>query len=69
MEKVCKNCEYFTQVSISTDRYSWGDCMKPVSCLVEINGEKEHGAFMWANKTCCDFRSKQKPRQGSQIGD
>jgi hypothetical protein len=69
MEKVCKNCEYFAQASIITEKYSWGDCMKPGSCVIEVNGEKEHGVFMWSDKTCCDFKPNQKLQQASQVGD
>ncbi|MHC4571192.1 MAG: hypothetical protein ACYS0C_03815 [Planctomycetota bacterium] len=44
--------------------------MKPAgSCFVGINGEKEHGVFMWADKTCRDFKVMQKHRQESQVGD
>ncbi|MHC4545788.1 MAG: hypothetical protein ACYTDW_15575 [Planctomycetota bacterium] len=58
MEKVCKNCEYFVQVS-STIKHIWGECMKSVSSI-ETDGKKELGAFMWADKTCSDFKSKPK---------
>lgn len=58
MERICKNCEYFVQVS-STSEYMWGDCMKLVSS-VEIDGKKEHGAFVWADKTCSDFKPKKR---------
>lgn len=59
--KICKNCEYFAQASISSGRYAWGECMKLGSCVVEVNGEKERGAFKWADKTCDDFKPKQSP--------
>lgn len=56
MEKICKNCEYFVQLS-STSEHIWGDCMRSVSSF-EVDGRKEHGAFMWADKTCDDFKPK-----------
>jgi hypothetical protein len=59
MERICKNCEYFVQVSFAT-KYIWGDCMKQASSI-EIDGKKEHGSFMWADKTCSDFKSKEQP--------
>lgn len=59
--KICKNCEYFAQASISSGRCAWGECMKPGSRIVEVNGEKERGAFKWADKTCDDFKPKQPP--------
>lgn len=61
MEKVCKNCEYFVQVS-STSTHIWGDCMKSASSI-EADEKKEHGVFMWADNTCSDFNPKQKPQQ------
>jgi len=57
VEKVCKNCEYFLQVSFS----GWGDCMKAASSI-GADGRKEQGAFMWADKTCSDFKPKQEPQ-------
>jgi hypothetical protein len=35
--------------------------MKLGSRVVEVNGEKERGAFKWADKTCDDFKPKQSP--------
>ena len=58
MERVCKNCEHFVQVS-STSEHIWGDCMKSVS-PVGTDGRKIHGAFMWADKTCIDFKPKRR---------
>ena len=60
MEKACENCEYFVQVS-STTKHIWGECMKSVSSI-EADGKKEPGAFMWADKTCSDFKSKPQPQ-------
>ena len=59
MERACKNCEYFVKVS-STSEHIWGDCMKPASSI-KTDGRKEHGAFMWADKTCNDFKPKKSP--------
>ena len=61
MEKVCKNCEYFVQVC-STNEHIWGDCMKAASSI-EADGKKELGAFMWADKTCSDFKPREEPQQ------
>jgi hypothetical protein len=59
MEKICKNCEYFVQENISGAKYAWGYCKKPkTSVMVDV--EKERGAFMWADKTCSDYKPKQK---------
>jgi len=58
MERICKNCECFVQVS-STSEYMWGDCMKPVSS-VEMDGKKARGTFVWADKTCSDFKPKKR---------
>jgi len=58
MEKICKNCEYFLQVGFDG---SWGDCMKASSSM-EADGRKKQGAFMWADKTCSDFKPKQEPQ-------
>jgi len=59
MEKVCKNCEYFMQESFGSATYAWGRCRKPTES-VEVEGKKERSAFMWADKTCSDFKPKQK---------
>ncbi len=61
VKKVCKNCEYFVQVS-STNKHIWGDCMKAASSI-EADGKKELGAFMWADKTCSDFKPREEPQQ------
>jgi hypothetical protein len=58
MEKTCKNCEYFSQVN-SMSKHVWGDCMKTAS-FIEADGEKKRGAFMWADKTCSDFKPKEE---------
>lgn len=60
MEKVCKSCEHFVQVSSGFSKYIWGDCMKDVD-PVESDGKEKRGSFMWANKTCSDFKPRQKP--------
>jgi len=64
MEEVCRNCEYFVQVSPSFSKYVWGDCMKEARSA-ESNGKKKRGTFMWADKTCSDFKPKQKPGNSS----
>ena len=60
MERICKNCEHFMQKSTSYPRYIWGDCMKPTTSAA-ADEEKERGTFMWADKTCSDFKPKPKP--------
>lgn len=57
MEEVCKNCEYFSQKTFESSRYLWGDCMKGASSIGE-DGEKEQAAFVWADKTCSDFKPR-----------
>ena len=61
MEKVCKNCEYFVQASFGDNRYIWGDCMK-ASSSKEADGKKKRGIFMWADKTCSDFKPKEEQK-------
>jgi hypothetical protein len=57
MKKVCKSCEYFVQMTFDSSRYLWGDCMKGASSI-EADGKKVQGAFVWADKTCSDFKPK-----------
>ena len=59
MEKACKNCEYFTQVSMGSGKYLWGDCRKPASGLEQIKGNIE-AVFKWGDNTCPDFKPKQE---------
>jgi hypothetical protein len=59
MKRICKNCEHFMQVS-STSEHIWGDCIKPTSSI-KMSGKEEYGAFMWADKTCNDFKPKKSP--------
>ena len=59
MEKACKNCEYFTQVSMDSGKYLWGDCRKPASGLEQIKGNIE-AVFKWGDNTCPDFKPKQE---------
>jgi hypothetical protein len=59
MEKVCKNCEYFAQKTFDSSKYLWGDCMKEAS-PIEADGREKQGVFMWADKTCSDFKPKQE---------
>ena len=54
MDKICKNCEYFTQESISST-HIWGHCTNSVSSIV-IGDKNRRGAFMWGDKTCSDFK-------------
>jgi hypothetical protein len=46
------------QVS-STNEYIWGDCLKAASSI-EADDKKNNRTFMWADKTCIDFKSKEK---------
>jgi hypothetical protein len=56
MEKTCKNCEYFVQISIMS-KHTWGDCMKTASSI-EADCMKKRGTFTWAYKNCSDFKPK-----------
>ena len=58
---MCKNCEYFVQVSIDNSMYSWGNCTKLGNYTVDENYKKKQGAFTWADGACSQFR--QKPQQ------
>lgn len=61
MKETCKNCEYFVAKGISYfSSPKWGDCMKPRACNAQIDGEKGRGVFVWEDKTCSDFKPKQK---------
>jgi hypothetical protein len=62
MEKICKNCEYFEQGSSAMSRCVWGNCAKPASSI-ETDDKRERGSFVWADKTCSDFRQRQQARQ------
>ena len=59
MEKICKNCQYFVQGSVSSPEYIWGNCMKPGKYVPDARDNEKRGIFTWADKTCSDF----KPRQ------
>ena len=59
MEKACKNCEYFVQVSMDLSTYVWGDCRKPASGLERVKGDKKI-VFKWDNGTCPDFKPKKE---------
>jgi hypothetical protein len=59
MEKFCKNCKYFVQVSFGVSRHIWGYCLKDADSI-EPNDRQERGAFMWADKTCGDFKPKEE---------
>jgi hypothetical protein len=62
MRRVCENCTYFVQVSWSVTTYAWGDCVKGTHSA-DRNGKSSGGAFMWADKTCPDFKSKYKAKR------
>ena len=63
MKKVCKNCEYFVQVSSDLSKFIWGDCMKDAK-PVGPDGKKERGYFTWADRTCIDFKPRQEHSKG-----
>ena len=46
--------------SLSHSSPRWGDCMKPGEYVVEANVNKKDGIFVWDDKTCSDFKPKQK---------
>jgi hypothetical protein len=60
MEKPCKNCEYFVQESIGIATHAWGYCRKPAG-YVATEMQQERGVFVWADKTCADFKPERKP--------
>jgi len=63
MEKTCRNCEYFTQVSMESGKYQWGDCRKPASGLEQINGNSKP-VFKWGGDAICsDFKPKQETKK------
>ena len=57
MEKVCKNCEYFVQISCFSGKYLWGDCREP--SMKEMSIDKKD-VFKWADKTCLNFKPRQE---------
>ena len=57
MEEVCKNCEYFVQMSMSPSKHPWGDCRKPDDGTEQINGQRKF-VFKWADATCPDFKPR-----------
>lgn len=59
MEKICKNCVFFVQISDGTRRHVWGDCTKAADSTL-TDSEKEPGVFTWAEKACDDFERKPK---------
>jgi len=68
MEKACKNCEYFVQMSMPPSQHPWGDCVKAGNATVPEDGTKK-GVFTWAADTCPDFKPKQEVQEGrSQNG-
>jgi hypothetical protein len=59
MENICQNCEYFVPVSVSSDRYAFGDCTNPQTSIVDESGSRK-GVFTWADGTCLDFKPKKR---------
>jgi hypothetical protein len=55
MEKVCKNCEYFVQKSLHSDKYLWGDCQNPA--IKEVSIDKKD-VFKWGDGICPNFKPK-----------
>ena len=61
MRETCENCEYFVAKGISySSSPRWGDCMKPTGFNGDVDVEKQRGVFMWNDKTCGDFKPKQR---------
>ena len=65
MEKICKNCEYFVQKTFESSKYSWGDCMNGRNSI-GADGKKEQAIFVWADKTCGDFKPRQEQKSSQQ---
>jgi hypothetical protein len=57
MEKICKNCDYFVQISLDSGKDLFGDCHEPTRKEVSIN---EEPSFTWGDKTCPNFKPKRK---------
>ena len=57
MEEICMNCEYFTQKSLSFDKYQWGDCREP--SMKEASFDNKD-VFKWTNDSCPNFKPKQE---------
>ena len=63
MKKACRDCQYFKQLSMVSTKYVWGDCMKPQNWIPDTNDKNRSVAFTWADKTCDDFKPRQKPER------
>lgn len=59
MEEVCNNCEHFADETVSGSSYAWGYCTKS-TCSAAADGKKERGTLTWPDKTCSDFKPRQK---------
>jgi hypothetical protein len=59
MEKLCKNCKHFAQVSFGVSKHIWGDCMKSAGSI-EGDDREDRGTFMWGDKTCSDYKPKEE---------
>ena len=64
MEKICRNCAYYVQISFSSSEYFWGDCRKPVSNPVSNSDKESKSVFKWSDETCAGFKSKQEVIKG-----
>jgi len=61
MRETCENCKYFVAKGISySSSPRWGDCMKPTAFNGDVDVKKQRGVFMWDDKTCDDFKPKQR---------
>ncbi|MHC4462399.1 MAG: hypothetical protein ACYS6W_10765 [Planctomycetota bacterium] len=59
MEEVCRNCEHFMQVSITSTEHQWGDCRKSANGTGQT-GSEIPGLFKWGDATCSDFEPRQE---------
>lgn len=63
MEKICKNCQYFVQGTVSTFGYEdiWGHCESPENYVRDESDNKMRGMFTWSDRSCSDFKPREKP--------
>ena len=57
MQRICRNCRYFVQVSVgpTNPEHVWGDCVKPQKADADCENNAKTGTFTWATATCVAF--------------
>ena len=63
METICQDCQYFVQgtVNIFRSEHIWGHCENPKNYVRGESDNKIRCMFTWSNKSCSDFKPRQKP--------